>query len=175
MDDDARLARIEQQLRDERRLRDAAEGKAADQATKAAIWRRRAEERSARIDDLVDQGDQMRTPAGLANVAMKVLRRSSRAPAADAPVQPAPRKSPARTAPRAAAQRLVALPNVQVGHFVEHEDLVRAVGEMTPHELADGGADWVETEWTRTIPDPACAAPGIRGGRAARTSTPRLS
>jgi hypothetical protein len=152
MDDDARLARIEQQLRDERRLRDAAERKAADQATKAATWRRRAEERSARIDDLVDQRDQLRTPAGLAKVALKVVRRSSGAPAADALVQPAPRKSaaprksPARTAPRAAARRSVALPNVQIGHLVEHEDLARAVAEMTPHELADGGAGWVEAD-----------------------------
>lgn len=147
MDHDQRIGRLEQQLRDERRLRDAAEQKAAKQASSAQTWRDRADERAARIERLLEERDRLTTPRGLLRAAVgrgvrevrgaRDRRRQDSSRTGTAPQGPPPEVRP-RLAPR--------LPSVQVGHLVEDPDLARIVSQCTGHDLREGGSGLFEAD-----------------------------
>lgn len=64
MDIDPPAPRLRQELEDERAEREAAQRKAAQVSENAALWRRRAEERTERIERLEAERDQLRSFSG---------------------------------------------------------------------------------------------------------------
>lgn len=64
MDEQERIAALEQALRDAAGQRDAAQRRAAQQAEKAEVWQTRAEERAERIDRVVAERDQLKSFPG---------------------------------------------------------------------------------------------------------------
>ena len=138
-----RVARLEQVLRDERRLRDAAERKAATQATNARTWRGRAEERTERLERVVaerdvlrSERDQLRTFPGFVRYRARrpVVRTPRQTPAAD-PTPPAADRSAERLPPRRPT-----IPTVQLATLVDRPDLRLLAAETT---------------WTRLDEDPS--------------------
>lgn len=64
MNDREDLDSLQQELRDERARRREAEARVEDLTARADLWRRRAEERTARIEELLEAEKQRRTPLG---------------------------------------------------------------------------------------------------------------
>lgn len=139
-----RVEALSQQLRDERRLRDAAERKAARQAEKSQIWRDRAEERMDRIDRLVEQREQRGSLMGRLRANLSDLRPSKEVGGNGA--EPDASDTTARARATEGFQPVPALPHVQLAHLVADVDLTRVVAETTGHDLAGSGAGFFEAD-----------------------------
>lgn len=133
------IDRLSQQLRDERRLRDAAERKAATQAEHARTWRERAEERTARIDRLVEERERLRRWPNKIKFALGAFRSSSSP-------EGAPERSEGGSTDAATPRRRPGLPNVQAAHLVAGPDLRRVAGEFTGHDLGEGDEGFFEAD-----------------------------
>jgi hypothetical protein len=147
VDHDQRIAKLEQQLRDERRLRDAAEQKAAKQATNARTWRERAEERADRIERLLDERERLTTPRGLLRAAVgRGVREVRSARGQRRPESSRVEVSGQPSLPASQPLRAPRLPSIQVGHLVADSDLVRVVDQCTGHDLREGGSGLFEAD-----------------------------
>lgn len=122
MDDQERIAALEQALRDATGQQDAAQRRAAQQAEKAQVWQTRAEERAQRIERVVGERDQLKTLSGW--IRARIGRTVNRPQPRPAP-RPLPAAEEAKPKPRA-----MAFPTVRVAALVT-DPLVSTVLQET--------------------------------------------
>jgi hypothetical protein len=143
MDDQERIAALEQALRDAAGQRDAAQRRAAQQADKAEIWQQRAEERAERIDRIVAERDQLRSAPGWLRA--KIGRTMNPPPERVSPT------SPPATAAATPTARPIAFPTVRVAALVDDPLVETVLAETSAVALTDEptgfeGADLVVIE-----------------------------
>lgn len=165
-----RIEALERLVRDERRLRDAAERKAADQATKTRRWRERSEARTERITRLEADRDRLKAQRAALREEVRrrrlvpgvLLRKPARSTTQPAPgnepeqvappvvVDPPPVEAPETTvvdtAPAPVAARRPAIPTVQAGTVVDDPALRLLVAETTNLDLAVDPSGFFESD-----------------------------
>lgn len=132
MDDQERIAALEQALRDAADQRDAAQRRAAQQAEKAEVWKSRAEQRGARIERVVAERDQLKTFLGwLRGKVGRTMNPPQVPPAAVAP-PPAVEVIP--------SARPIAFPTVRVASLVEDPLIESMLAETNQARLREDPA-----------------------------------
>lgn len=111
MDDQERIAALEQALRDAAEQRDAAQRRAVQQAEKTAVWQTRAEERAQRIDRVVAERDQLKSFPGWVRAR---IGRTMNPP----PARPRPAAGPSDVE-AAEPRRRIAFPTIRVAALTE--------------------------------------------------------
>jgi hypothetical protein len=143
MDDQERIAALEQALRDAAGQRDAAQRRAAQQADKAEVWQQRAEERAERIDRVAGERDQLRSAPGWLRA--KIGRTMNPPPKRITPA------TPPATAAATPTARSIAFPTVRVAALVGDPLIATVLDETNAAALTDEptafeGADLVVIE-----------------------------